>query len=196
MKRLSLMLIVALALSGLPASADEGVCSHPSAEHADKVQKYFQEKPPWSFAPQSIADLAKLKALAASAHKALGAWRCDEQVLDRVQAQGAEYAIMLNEHQLAQWEKSIADEETCRGTDACVAARVCAVLADRDAVAKAIAKEKANPGGVVDLVLLHDLGRQLQDDNAAIPELKAQFQRARAKVFSERMCATAAPSAR
>jgi hypothetical protein len=88
--------------------------------------------------------------------------------------------------------KLIADEKSCRVTPACIgpriAAEICAGIQDRRNVQKQINDEKANPGGVVDLVLLHTLGERAQSDDAVIASDKVQYAKVVHKPFGEALC--------
>jgi hypothetical protein len=48
-------------------------------------------------------------------------------------------------------------------------------MTDRQEAKRQIAHEKSNPGGVVDLVMLHDLGERMQMDDNNIANLKSQY---------------------
>jgi hypothetical protein len=89
-------------------------------------------------------------------------------------------------------DKQIADEEKCRQTPQCMGDRIalplCDAIADRRDAAQSIVKERSNPGGVVDLSALHDLGQRIQQDDAAIASLKRQYASAVHKSFSEASC--------
>jgi hypothetical protein len=90
-------------------------------------------------------------------------------------------------------ESAIADEAKCRATPSCMGARiavnVCGWIASRKDALREIASEKANPGGVVDLVKLHDLGQSVQALDGRIGAGKADYVRATHKTFSETACA-------
>ena len=63
-------------------------------------------------------------------------------------------------------------------------AQVCSAIAMRAQALKDIATEKANPGGVVDLKLLHSIGEQVQAlDAIEIPGRKAAYQAVAKKPF-------------
>jgi hypothetical protein len=89
-------------------------------------------------------------------------------------------------------EKQIADEEKCRKTPKCMADRIavplCGTIADRRDATQQLAKEKGNPSGVVDLSVLHDLGQRIQEDNAAIADLKKQYASITHRAFNETLC--------
>lgn len=89
-------------------------------------------------------------------------------------------------------EKAVADEKTCRVAPACMGARVaaplCAAIVGRRGALQDIARERANPAGVVNLSVLHDLGQQIQDDDATIADLKAKYTATTHKPFSEASC--------
>jgi len=55
-----------------------------------------------------------------------------------------------------------------------------------------IAQERRNPGGVVDLNALHDLGQRIQDIDAGLPGLKADYKAAAHKPFGEALCVSGA----
>ena len=87
-------------------------------------------------------------------------------------------------------EQSVAEERKCRATPACMRQRkmdieraeaaevveqLCPIIADRREAFQQIAAEKQNPGGVVNLVTLHDLGERIQVDDSNIAKLKSQY---------------------
>lgn len=79
-------------------------------------------------------------------------------------------------------------EDACEATDACMATRVCEAIAARADVDAQIRRERANPGGVVNLKLLHDLGEQAQATDDVIAARKKRFAAARKKAFAAAMC--------
>ena len=100
--------------------------------------------------------------------------------------------LPLLDQEAAKVAKMIADEQACRATPTCMAARVakeiCNDIATLKDVKRQIADEKANPGGVVDLELLHGLGERQQANEAAIRDEKAQYLKLAKKPFSEALC--------
>ena len=88
-------------------------------------------------------------------------------------------------------EKGISDEQTCRATSTCTGARIavplCQAIAIRRAAMRGIAQERANPAGV-DLNTLHELGQQVQDNDAIAADLKARYAAVTHKAFSEASC--------
>lgn len=103
-----------------------------------------------------------------------------DEALKRLDAVDAEYA------------KMIAAETSCRETPACmgprIAADTCAWIAQRREIMAAIATEKSNPAGVVDLVKLHDLGVNAQTASQAIAADKARYVKLTGNAFSEASC--------
>lgn len=89
-------------------------------------------------------------------------------------------------------EKAVSEEETCRATPACMGARIagqlCPILVDRRETAAQIAAERRNPGGVVNLATLHDLGEKLQYADAMVAKLKSEYATAAKKPFTEGAC--------
>jgi len=79
-------------------------------------------------------------------------------------------------------------EDSCEAADACMAARVCEAIATRTDIGAQIRRERANPGGVVNLKLLHDLGEQAQALDDLIAARKKRFVSARKKPFAASMC--------
>ncbi len=79
-------------------------------------------------------------------------------------------------------------EDACEAADACMAGRVCEAIATRADLDAQIRRERANPGGVVNLKLLHDLGEQAQAADDVIAARKKRFATARKKPFSAAMC--------
>jgi hypothetical protein len=93
-------------------------------------------------------------------------------------------------------EKAVADEDACQASAACMGARaavpVCNAIRDRRTYVNEIAQERRNPGGVVDLNALHDLGQRIQDIDAGLPGLKADYKAAAHKPFGEALCVSGA----
>lgn len=89
-------------------------------------------------------------------------------------------------------EKAIQEEISCRASDECrarrIANQVCATMADKKEAQQQIATEKRNPGGVVSLRTLHDLGERVQYDDATIANLKTDYRSLAKKPFSEAAC--------
>ncbi len=89
--------------------------------------------------------------------------------------------------------KAIADEDACRATPSCmaprIAAQLCSVLADRRDAREQIAAERRNPGGVVDLRFLHDMGQRVQGDDETIAGLRTKYAALTRQPFSETACA-------
>lgn len=77
-------------------------------------------------------------------------------------------------------DERTAKETACRAAPDCLgprlATRICALQAQSAELKKGIAQERANPGGVVDVVKLHDWGGQVQDADAAAKNLRAYYQ--------------------
>ena len=94
---------------------------------------------------------------------------------------------------LAARDAAIADELKCRASNACmasrVAAQVCATIADKREALAQIAAERRNPGAVVDLSTLHDLGERVQSDDATIAQARARYASLAGHAFSEALCA-------
>jgi hypothetical protein len=194
--RAVLLVMVVLILCAANARADPspGCTREPSLEHAAKVDAYFRAhpRPDPAIDPAEVRDLAEIRTYIQRGRDALAAWRCDEPAMGSAQVKATEMMIPFYAAPLDQLEKATVEEAACRTTDACMAGRVCAYIADRAEALAVIAREKANPGGAVDLRLLHDQGRRVQDDEAAIARLKPQYRRARGKDFTEKQCAPAA----
>lgn len=90
--------------------------------------------------------------------------------------------------------------QTCVMTTGCMAARaaadakealepVCEMIAQRAKDVRDIARERSNPGGVVDLKLLHRIGEEIQwIDNEELPARKARYAAAAHKPFTAGLC--------
>ena len=93
-------------------------------------------------------------------------------------------------------EGALVQERTCRASKECMLKReilnitleICEDVQDRNEAAAAMKAERANPSGVVDLALLHDLGARIQSDNVQIAQGKADYQRVAKKPFNEALC--------
>lgn len=106
-----------------------------------------------------------------------------------------------------QLAKDVADDEACRSTPACMKQRredtakaerqrqlvevvpdLCQAVADRRVMIAEMARERANPSGIVDRQLLHDDGARLQSDNEQVTDLTAHYIAITHKPFSETVC--------
>jgi hypothetical protein len=87
---------------------------------------------------------------------------------------------------------AIDEEIKCRASDECrarrIAASICATIADKREAQQQMATERRNPGGVVDLQVLHDLGERIQIDDGNITKLRADYAGLAKKTFSEALC--------
>jgi len=90
------------------------------------------------------------------------------------------------------FKKRMADEIACRKSPKCMSDRLapelCGLIHQREAAQKAIRIERANPGGVVDLVKLHSLGEVVQSLGEQIKQAKSDFAKAVKKPFSDALC--------
>lgn len=88
--------------------------------------------------------------------------------------------------------KAAAADAACAASPRCQANQfipeLCATVKDRRECLASIAAEKRNPAGVVDLVTLHSLGAQVQDDDDRIAELKKQYAALTHAPFDVRVC--------
>lgn len=88
--------------------------------------------------------------------------------------------------------KAVAAEQACRASPICMGGRaaepLCEVIRDRREAVRAMATERSNPSGVVDLRNLHDLGAQIQRNDQQIVEMKAEYARVAKRAFSEALC--------
>jgi hypothetical protein len=93
---------------------------------------------------------------------------------------------------IANLDTAITQELACRASPECMAQRtagqLCGVLAERRDAAHQIQVEKSNPGGVVDLETLHDLGQKIQFDDANAAQLRARYATLAHRPFSEAAC--------
>jgi hypothetical protein len=84
-------------------------------------------------------------------------------------------------------------EKVCRTSTECLADRaakpLCEALSEKKGHQADLAKEKANPAGVVNLAYLHDIGQALQDDDDRIAEAKRAYSAATKLPFRESRCA-------
>jgi len=95
----------------------------------------------------------------------------------------------------AQIDAMIAIETKCRASAPCMATRaaatICALAAERREAAQEIQTERRNPGGVVDLVRLHNLGETVQALDGRIATAKVDYTKAARKPFTASMCTAA-----
>jgi hypothetical protein len=110
---------------------------------------------------------------------------CDSKALD-----GSDRSAAISFAQSAldaaqRVEAALKVETECESTDKCMGGRVCEAVAHRDELRRQIAQERANPGGVVNLKLLHDLGEGVQGDEQLIAARKKRFLAARKKAFAQ-----------
>lgn len=89
-------------------------------------------------------------------------------------------------------QEALAKESKCRSTPACLGPRIavnfCRDTRERAETVRAIATERANPGGVVDLVRLHTLGEKVQAYDAAIADEKAAYLKNVKRPLTEASC--------
>lgn len=90
------------------------------------------------------------------------------------------------------FKKQMADEIACRKNPQCMSDRLapelCGLIHQREGAQKAIKIERANPGGVVDLVKLHSLGEAIQSLDVQIKQARSDFAKAVKKPFSDTLC--------
>lgn len=132
-------------------------------------------------------------------------------------ASAADQQLAEIDHYVAGFYRAVSAEEWCQASAACtnarthdaneakaasVAKQLCTTLAERkdysDSVGEslaAIARERRNPAGVVDLHVLHELGEQVQDgrdgvarDNGMIASLRSQYVTLVHRVYNEKGC--------
>jgi hypothetical protein len=93
----------------------------------------------------------------------------------------------------AKVEQEVAKERACRADGECMAVRaskpLCEALRDKRGHQEDLAKERANPAGVVNLTYLHDLGQAIQDADERIAQARRDYAKATKKPFSEARCA-------
>ena len=113
---------------------------------------------------------------------------------------GADKIVERNYDEAEKWAAALDAEidgtQTCIDTPGCMEKRkadeiaekrswVCSAIAQRAQALKDIATEKANPGGVVDLKLLHSMGELVQGlDAVEIPARKAAYTAIAKRPFS------------
>jgi hypothetical protein len=107
---------------------------------------------------------------------------------DAAKLKDARRMIGLAKRWVIDWNAEIDSEVECRKTDQCVASEICEAMARRAADVQAIARERANPSGVVDLVKLHDVGEDIQAQDDIIKDGVALFPYRRGKSFAPSMC--------
>ena len=147
-------------------------------------------------APFEIPDLNRAKQLAGAVRTQIDAAECELADLQGKPAHlPPEDSVVVNENQttlnmarrwLRNWEQAVSDEEQCRqaADDSCAAKPICDAIYAKKQDLAAIAKEKANPAGVVDLKELHDLGEMVQDQDKIIDTYTKAFPARRHKKFS------------
>jgi hypothetical protein len=89
-------------------------------------------------------------------------------------------------------ERGVAEEKRCRATPLCMGDRIaeplCEAIRDRRLCFEQMATERRNPSGYVNKGTLHDLGRQIQDDDAKIAALRKEYAHVARVPFSEARC--------
>ncbi len=93
----------------------------------------------------------------------------------------------------AEEESAVAAEiSTCRANPQCTWVRVsvplCTALKDKRDYQQDMAKEKANPAGVVNLKYLHDLGQQIQLADENIAMFRKDYREQMRRPFNESAC--------
>lgn len=136
---------------------------------ADPIDDAKQQYIAWQ--NQMISALEEIKCLDAEAAG---------EPATRVSARNTEIKVLLDA------------ETACRSSAPCLggraASQLCQLIPNRAAAAADIAKERANPGGVVDLQKLHDLGQNVQDFDAAIAKWKTSYASLLHKPFTMAAC--------
>lgn len=87
-------------------------------------------------------------------------------------------------------ETKQAADAACEVTPSCLAGQLCQLVAHRAGLQHAMAGERANPSGVVDLATLHDLGGDIQSTDAGIARVGAQFTKFSHRAFDPKSCAS------
>jgi hypothetical protein len=103
--------------------------------------------------------------------------------LDEAAAADPIHRVIARTHEI---EALIEADKICRTSQACLDLRwakkteaiACTTIASRKLAAQQMALEKANPSGVVDLRRLHDLGQAIQDMDAQLVTLRANYKAA------------------
>lgn len=112
-------------------------------------------------------------------------YRCDDE-------DAAKEFEPIVEKWAADTEAAIDEEIKCRASEECrarrIANQICATMIDKKEAQQQIATERANPGGVVSLRTLHDLGERVQYDDASISSLKRDYASLAKKPFTEAAC--------
>jgi hypothetical protein len=88
--------------------------------------------------------------------------------------------------------QTLEEEKACRASPACMDKRaaqtVCQYMDAKRHAIKALARERANPSGTVNLTALNDWGRQIQDADEQIADGKKEFTEQTKKPFNEALC--------
>lgn len=91
----------------------------------------------------------------------------------------------------ATMRRAVENEKQCRATPRCMDERaakpVCDAIEMRRSAVQDIARERSNPGGAVDLHFLHQLGQNIQDADAQLPGLRAEYKAIRKKPLSDEL---------
>lgn len=186
-------LVLILAASFVPAVANaDGVCS--DSARRDLVAKVNASSA--AMADLDITteeDLAAGERVAKSLHAAsatlTSCWGPGAAVPDADAIRAAKDA----QDAADTLESQVTHERDCRASDECMAGRVCDALftksqadAQVQGLKDQIATEKSNPAGVVDLVLLHNLGNGLRQAQGEASAAAADVARARAQFATYR----------
>jgi hypothetical protein len=113
--------------------------------------------------------------------------QCGDPLTDAERAKGQGLLAQFDPW-IAAWETALPAERLRRATDKADAATICGLTTQLQQAQARIAKEKANPSGVVDLADLHTTGQMVQAYTAIIASRKALFLRDRKKAFNAAMC--------
>lgn len=113
--------------------------------------------------------------------------------LSSLRCEGSEYAELPRLQTAIEGSLAgVRTERACRASDDCMAKRyaqpLCSALELKRNTAKEMARERANPSGVVNLTALNDLGRQSQDAEESIAEARKEYASKTKKPFDEKMC--------
>lgn len=135
---------------------------------------------------EGIDDLSKVSSEVDDVKKEVASLKCER---------GPDDSATLRAN-VDQWAadvaKQIAAEETCRKSPECLGARLakplCETIEERRQLEKDLARERANPAGVVNLNYLHQLGSAMQDADRKIADLKKDYAVTTKRPFSDAAC--------
>jgi hypothetical protein len=161
-----------------PPGAPQAVYQQPSQEEIAAAQAR-------QMAALRASQAAQLAAIQDAAAKAQAERDAQQQA---VAAQYAEVQRHMDEQSAQRTEAIEASQRAAMQRTSTIEWQTCRAVYEVEGLKRRIVAEKANPSGVVDLRVLHDLGEDLQAAEPVAAEEKRQFRKERGRDFTTKDC--------